>query len=105
MSVSKDEEVHLHAVHTDTSILYNLKTQVPRTGVTQCGFNIGDSQLILSPERIAMYGDSEWRHSMFQAIRNVVRSLSFSHMHACTCAHIYSLFLILILFVNIFYFF
>lgn len=73
MSVSKDEEVHLHAVHTDTSILYNLKTQVPRTGVTQCGFNIGDSQLILSPERIAMYGDSEWRHSMFQAIRNVLQ--------------------------------
>lgn len=73
MSVSKDEEVHLHAVHTDTSILYNLKTQVPGTGVTQCGFNIGDSQLILSPERIAMYGDSEWRHSMFQAIRNVLQ--------------------------------
>lgn len=73
MSVSKDEEVHLHAVHTDTSILYNLKTQVPRTGVTQCGFNIGDSQLILSPERIAMYGDSKWRHSMFQAIRNVLQ--------------------------------
>ncbi|GMY30018.1 protein arginine N-methyltransferase 1.6 [Fagus crenata] len=73
MSVSKDEEVHLHAVHTDTSILYNLKTHVPRTGVAQCGFDTGDSQLILSPERIAMYGDSEWRHSMFQAIRNVLQ--------------------------------
>nr|XP_023870518.1 protein arginine N-methyltransferase 1.6-like [Quercus suber] len=69
MSVSKDEEVYLHAVHTETSIFYNLKTDVPR----KSGFDTGDPQLILSPERIAIYGDREWRQSMFQALRNALQ--------------------------------
>lgn len=77
MSVSKDEEVYLHAAHTETSILYNLKTDVPR----KSGFDTGDPQLILSPERIAIYGDREWRQSMFQALRNAVISLSPTCMH------------------------
>lgn len=75
ISISKDEEVHLHAVHTETSISYNLKTQAPRTEVMQYSFDTGDSQLILSPERIAIYGDSEWRDSMLKSMRNAVRAL------------------------------
>ncbi|XP_062145655.1 protein arginine N-methyltransferase 1.6 [Alnus glutinosa] len=73
MSISKDEEIHLHAVHTETSISYNLKTQAPRTEVMQYSFNSGDSQLILSPERIAIYGDSEWRDSMLKSMRNALQ--------------------------------
>lgn len=84
VSISKDEEVHLHAVHTDTNISYNLKTRVPRAEVMQYGFNTVDSQLILSPERIAIYGESEWRNYMLKAISNAVRSLSLS----LTCMHI-----------------
>lgn len=102
-SISKDEEVHLHAVHTETSISYNLKTQAPRIEVMQDSFDAGDSQLILSPERIAIYGDSEWRDSMLKSMRNAVTflSLSLSDMHAL----IHKLFINLILFVHIFYLF
>lgn len=81
MSITKDEELCLHAVHTDISILYNLKNQASRNEIMQCGFKNGDFKLILPPERIAIYGDSEWRHTMFSAISNSVRikiSLSLS---------------------------
>ncbi|BFG31388.1 hypothetical protein CerSpe_176620 [Prunus speciosa] len=70
MSITKDEEVCLHAVHTDISISYNLKNQASRNEIMQYGFKNGDFKLILPPERIAIYGDSEWRHTMFSAISN-----------------------------------
>ncbi|PQQ13701.1 protein arginine N-methyltransferase 1.6 [Prunus yedoensis var. nudiflora] len=70
MSITKDEEVCLHAVHTDISISYNLKNQESRNEIMQYGFKNGDFKLILPPERIAIYGDSEWRHTMFSAISN-----------------------------------
>ncbi|KAE8055902.1 hypothetical protein FH972_012713 [Carpinus fangiana] len=72
-SISQDEEVHLHAVHTETSISYNLKTQAPRIEVMQDSFDTGDLQLILSPERIAIYGDREWRDSMLKSMRNALQ--------------------------------
>ncbi|XP_057978253.1 protein arginine N-methyltransferase 1.6 isoform X2 [Malania oleifera] len=70
--VSKDEEVHLHAVHNDTSISYDLNTQSSRTEIGQCDFNAGDFHLTLLPERVAIYGDSEWRFSIFTAIQNAL---------------------------------
>ncbi|XP_015896609.3 protein arginine N-methyltransferase 1.6 isoform X1 [Ziziphus jujuba] len=72
ISISKDEVVHLHAVHNDISISYNLNTQVPRTEVMSYGFKGGDFQLMLSPEKIAIYGDTEWRSSMLTAIKNAL---------------------------------
>lgn len=71
--VSKHEEVHLHAIHTDISISYNLKTQLSRTEIGQHDLFARDSQLILSPERVAIYGDSEWRLSMLTAIKNTLQ--------------------------------
>ncbi|KAM1800676.1 hypothetical protein ACFX11_032369 [Malus domestica] len=68
MSIKKDEEVCLHAAHTETSISYNLKNQVPRNETLQYGLKNGEFKLTLPPERTAIYGDSEWRHSMFSAI-------------------------------------
>lgn len=73
--MSKNEEVHLHAVHNDTSISYNIKNRVLRTEAIPDGFKDGDFQLILPPERIAVYGDSQWRCSMLTAIRNAVSSI------------------------------
>ncbi|CAL9029404.1 unnamed protein product [Prunus brigantina] len=70
MSITKDEEVCLHAVHTDISISYNLKNQASSNEIMQYGFKNGDFKLTLPPERIAIYGDSEWRHTMFSAISN-----------------------------------
>lgn len=75
--------VHLHAVHNDVSISYNINTQVPRTEVMSYGFKGGDFQLILSPEKIAIYGETEWRSSMLTAIRNAV-TLFLSYTHKCT---------------------
>ena len=88
--VSKDEEVHLHAIHTDISISYNLKTQLPRTQIEQHDLLAKDSRLILSPERVAIYGDSEWRLSMLTAIKNTVSPLSFSLTHTHTHEHTYA---------------
>ncbi|CAK7356388.1 unnamed protein product [Dovyalis caffra] len=48
--ISKSEEVHLHAVHTDTSVSYNLVT--PTTEISTCDASAGDSHLTLSPKRI-----------------------------------------------------
>lgn len=86
--MSKDEEVHLHATHTDISISYNLKTQFSRTQMGQHQHHLfaRDSQLILSPERVAIYGDSEWRLSMLNAIKNTVRSPSQPPV-PCSCIH------------------
>lgn len=78
LSICNGEEVVLHAAHTETSISYNLKSLVLGTEVRQCDVNVEDFHLILPPERIGIYGDGEWRLSMFTAIRNAVRSLSLS---------------------------
>ncbi|KAJ0047970.1 hypothetical protein Pint_15875 [Pistacia integerrima] len=73
MSICNGEEVVLHATHTETSISYNLKSLVLGTEVRQCDVNVEDFHLILPPERIAIYGDGEWRLSMFTAIRNALQ--------------------------------
>lgn len=78
LSVTEHEEVLLHAVHTDTSMSYELKAQVERPGVMQYNVNDWNLQLMLPPERIAIYGDSKWRLCMLTAIRNAVISLSLS---------------------------
>lgn len=80
MYVKKDEEVCLHAVHTDISISYSIKSPVSRNKSMQYDLTGRDFKLILPPERIAIYGDSEWRHTMFKAISKAVRiETSLSH--------------------------
>lgn len=76
LSVTEHEEVLLHAVHTDTSMSYELKAQVERPGVMQYNVNDWNLQLMLPPERIAIYGDSKWRLCMLTAIRNALQSRS-----------------------------
>ncbi|BBH03129.1 protein arginine methyltransferase 7, partial [Prunus dulcis] len=46
------------------------RNQASRNEIMQYGFKNGDFKLTLPPERIAIYGDSEWRHTMFSAISN-----------------------------------
>ncbi|GMH29840.1 hypothetical protein Nepgr_031683 [Nepenthes gracilis] len=71
-SISKGEEIHLHAVHSDISISYDLKTQTPRSDSRQLMLQDG-FHLVLSPEKIALYGDAKWRQCMFSAIQNVLQ--------------------------------
>ncbi|KAK3224891.1 hypothetical protein Dsin_004753 [Dipteronia sinensis] len=72
MPICKGEEVLLNACHSETSISYNLNPNIPRTEVTQDNLHTEDFQLILPPERIAIYGDGEWRLCMLTAIRNAL---------------------------------
>lgn len=89
MSITKDEEVCLHAAHTETSISYNLKNQVPRNETLQYGLKNGEFKLTLPPERIAIHGDSEWRHSMFSAITKPVRFKHYLFISLCLSATVY----------------
>lgn len=74
LSVHKDDYVHLHAIHTDVSLSYEVKTQSQSMEVSHYKLSAQDCQLFLSPERIAIYGDNNWRCSMLKAINDAVRS-------------------------------
>ncbi|XP_054823296.1 protein arginine N-methyltransferase 1.6 [Prosopis cineraria] len=69
----KGDEICLRAIHTDTRILYNLETQIPRTEVLQHRLSDADLPIVLSPERIAIYGDREWRLSILKTVENVLQ--------------------------------
>ncbi|XP_025014847.1 protein arginine N-methyltransferase 1.6 isoform X2 [Ricinus communis] len=71
IQVGKGEQLLLHATHTDTNVFYNIEIQ--DTEVRQHNFTAGDFHLILPPERLAIYGDSEWRSSMLTALRNALQ--------------------------------
>ncbi|CAH8316683.1 unnamed protein product [Eruca vesicaria subsp. sativa] len=73
VSISKGENVHLHAAHTCTNILYNLKKTHE---MTHSSFSTGDLQLTLPPERVAIYGDNIYRQSIFEATRNALQGKS-----------------------------
>lgn len=70
--MSKEEEIHLHARHNETAVSYNLTKACSRTGISKNRLD-DSSGLILSPERIAIYGDSEWRLCMITAAQKIVR--------------------------------
>lgn len=75
MSVSRDEQIFLEALHSETSISYNVRNANPRLEVDPRFYNSGH-HLTLLPERIAIYGDREWRHDMLKAARSAVRTYS-----------------------------
>ncbi|XP_010264284.1 PREDICTED: protein arginine N-methyltransferase 7 isoform X2 [Nelumbo nucifera] len=71
--VSKDEQVDFQAVHNDISISYNLKHGDSKLEQGYPDFHTRGCQLILSPERIAIYGDREWRYDMLRAVMNALQ--------------------------------
>ncbi|KAL0312911.1 UNVERIFIED_CONTAM: protein arginine N-methyltransferase 1.6 [Sesamum radiatum] len=79
LHVFKDEEVQLYAVHTETSISYQFETSQNKKSVTRRDFCIRDCQIVLPPERIALYGDNYWRCLMLNAIgKALLFDLNFS---------------------------
>ncbi|KAI3711061.1 hypothetical protein L2E82_40868 [Cichorium intybus] len=96
LPVCKDTDVCMEATHTETSISYRFKAQSQRC----------DHILSLSPERIAMYGDSNWRLSMLKAINHALEEkecplcvvaddsvfLTIGIAHASKTAHVISMF-------------
>ncbi|KAL5980036.1 Protein arginine N-methyltransferase 7 [Asimina triloba] len=70
LTVSKDDRVFFEAFHSDTSISYSLRHSSLGIQIEDGGLAIGDSSLTLLPERVAIYGDKEWRLAMVTATKN-----------------------------------
>lgn len=73
LSLLKDEEVNLLAVHTDTSISYEVKTLSQNLKLGRSELSTQKYQITLPPEKIALYSDVSWRCSMLNAIKNAVK--------------------------------
>ncbi|XP_010941139.1 protein arginine N-methyltransferase 7 isoform X1 [Elaeis guineensis] len=69
MPVLKDKHVLFKAVHNDTSVSYYLKFD-DRSAYND--FNSADCLIALLPERIALYGDKDWRSALIRAIKNAL---------------------------------
>lgn len=78
LPIFRDKEVQLRAVHTETSISYEFKTSCDETKAANIDLHTRDSQIVLLPERIALYGDGGWRDLMLNAIQKAVRLFCFS---------------------------
>lgn len=68
--VSKDKHVLFKAVHNDTSISYCLKFDDQSA---YNDFNSANCLIMLLPEKIALYGDKDWRLALIRTIKNAVR--------------------------------
>ncbi|KAL6004996.1 Protein arginine N-methyltransferase 7 [Asimina triloba] len=75
LTVSKDDRVFFEAFHSDTSISYSLRHSSLGIQIEDGGLAIGDSSLTLLPERVAIYGDKEWRLAMVTATKNALLGL------------------------------
>ncbi|XP_027080548.2 protein arginine N-methyltransferase 1.6 isoform X1 [Coffea arabica] len=73
MTVCKHQEVFVGARHTKTSISYRVKTSLEKEDGGHCDPSPGDNQIFLTPEQIAIYGDCNWRLSMFNVIKNALK--------------------------------
>ncbi|KAG2394478.1 Protein arginine N-methyltransferase [Vigna angularis] len=80
ISILQGEEIRLLATHTETSFSYNFDTLVPTTKILNHRCMTGDFQLVLPPERAAIYADKEWRLSMLKAVQSMV---SYSNSFLC----------------------
>ncbi|KAI4303248.1 hypothetical protein MLD38_038901 [Melastoma candidum] len=72
LSCHASDNIRFHAVHDATSISYFLEPDQPQIVVEKHNFPPQDS-ITLSPERIAIYGDSQWRACISKAIENAMR--------------------------------
>jgi protein arginine N-methyltransferase 7 len=69
ISINKNEKVHLDAIHTETTISYEFKTESHHLNDIFSG-----NQLFVSAERVAIYGDYKWRYSWLNVIKSALRS-------------------------------
>ncbi|KAI3727461.1 hypothetical protein L6452_16075 [Arctium lappa] len=73
LPVYKDGDVCMDATHTDTSISYEFKAQSQRSEVDHLEFSTQGIHIDLSPERIAIYGDSHWRLAILKALNSALQ--------------------------------
>ncbi|KAI7751280.1 hypothetical protein M8C21_003872 [Ambrosia artemisiifolia] len=84
LPVCKDEDVCMDAAHTDISISYEFNAQSQRSDVDHHDLSTQDSHITLSPERIAIYGDNDWRVSIV--------FLSVAVAHVSKSSHVIAMF-------------
>ncbi|KAL3647182.1 Protein arginine N-methyltransferase 7 [Castilleja foliolosa] len=75
LHVSRDQEVQLQAFHNETSISYEFKASNGKKEAPCLDLCTPDSQIVLSPERNALYGNSGWRCLMLNAIKKAVHQI------------------------------
>ncbi|KAL6556908.1 Protein arginine N-methyltransferase 7 [Orobanche hederae] len=75
LHVFNDQEIQLNAVHTETSILYEFKTPNGKKEVTYRDSCLQDFQILLSPERNALYGNSGWRCLVLNVIGKALHQI------------------------------
>ncbi|XP_024994592.1 protein arginine N-methyltransferase 7 isoform X2 [Cynara cardunculus var. scolymus] len=111
LPVYKDGDVCMDATHTETSISYEFEAQSQRSEVYHLEVStqdshIQDSHINLSPERIAIYGDSHWRLAILKALNSALQKkdsplcviaddsifLTISVAHLSKTSHIIALF-------------
>ncbi|KAM7274206.1 hypothetical protein ACFE04_028870 [Oxalis oulophora] len=73
LSTCRGDTVLFKAVHTETNISYDLKAQDSSSEARHLDTNDADFQLTLPPERVAIYGNKEWRLSMRTAVENALQ--------------------------------
>lgn len=68
--MSKNSQLSIKAIHDDISMSYYFNNNRQEKDLHMN--KLCDHDLVLSPERIAIYGDREWRASMLKATSTVV---------------------------------
>lgn len=69
MPVLKDKHVIFSAVHNNTSISYSLKFDDHRS---YSDFDFANCLITLLPERIALYGNKDWRLTLISSVKNAL---------------------------------
>lgn len=65
----KDKYLSLKATHNETSISYTMMVEKQ----TSCNHSsLGDHLLVLPPEKVALYGDKDWRLVLSKAVKEAV---------------------------------
>ncbi|KAL9177965.1 hypothetical protein ABFS82_01G094700 [Erythranthe guttata] len=78
--------VHTHAFHTETSISYDFETLNEKRQVADVDACTDDFQIVLSPERNALYGDIGWRFLILNAIEKAqIASLWIAYRRRICC--------------------
>ncbi|KAI3836123.1 hypothetical protein MKX03_028102 [Papaver bracteatum] len=73
VSLIKDEQVHIEAAHDETSVSYSFKHHNYKANPGNCDGDSRDCQLTFSPERIAIYGDKNWRSSILTTVKDALQ--------------------------------
>ncbi|TVU01219.1 hypothetical protein EJB05_53346, partial [Eragrostis curvula] len=79
--VMKDQTLSLTASHNQTSISYQMNINDER-----CSGSPKGDHLTLLPERIALYGDKDWRSALISAMRSAVSRLTTRSSPTCIVA-------------------